>query len=38
MVYGCLLSEKELYSDETTWPLCFNDPFPEWDTGVDVDQ
>ena len=38
MLDECLLSEKELSSDETTWPLRFNDPFPEWDTGVEVDQ
>ena len=38
MLDECLLSEKELSSDENTWPLRFNDPFPEWDTGVEVDQ
>ena len=38
MLDECLLTENELSSDETTWPLRFNDPFPEWDTGVEVDQ
>tara|TARA_Y100000287_G_scaffold159101_1_gene137345 strand:+ start:33 stop:299 length:267 start_codon:yes stop_codon:yes gene_type:complete len=38
MLDECLLTEIELSSDETTWPLRFNDPFPEWDTGVEVDQ
>ena len=32
------LTDMITLCDETTWPLRFNDPFPEWDTGVEVDQ
>ncbi len=31
----CLLTEKEISTDETTWPQRFNDPFPSWDAGVE---
>ena len=33
MLDECLLTEKELSSDESTWPLRFTDPFPEWQMG-----
>ena len=33
MLDECLLTEYELSSDETTWPLRFTDPFPEWQVG-----
>jgi len=33
MLDECLLTEHELSSDETTWPLRFTDPFPEWQVG-----
>ena len=33
MLDECLLTEKELSSDESTWPLRFTDPFPDWQVG-----
>ena len=33
MLDECLLTEKELSSDESTWPSRFTDPFPEWQLG-----
>jgi hypothetical protein len=30
------LTDMITLCDETTWPLRFNDMFPEWDRGVEV--
>ena len=36
MLDDCLLTEHELSSDETTWPIRFTDPFPEWKLGANT--
>ena len=36
MLDDCLLSEHELSTDETTWPIRFTDPFPEWKLGANT--